>query len=231
MQGHENEVKSVHFNSAGSLLATCSRDKSVWVWENVGDDDDYECVSVLHGHSQDVKMVLWHPSKEVLVSASYDDSLRVWEADEDDWTCHQVLEAHSSTVWALAFDSSGDRMASVSDDKTLRIWRDDGSKGSVGCCYKEEQVLKGHHKRAIYHLDWNSSTDVIATAGGDDTVKIFLDKKGGDAGKADWDLAFSLDKAHSGDVNCVKWQPEAKEQVLATGGDDGLVRLWRLTWP
>lgn len=40
-----------------------SRDKSVWVWEEVKDEeDDFECVAVLHGHSQDVKMVEWHPT-------------------------------------------------------------------------------------------------------------------------------------------------------------------------
>ena len=32
------------------------------MWECIGDeDDDFECVAVLHGHSQDVKMVAWHP--------------------------------------------------------------------------------------------------------------------------------------------------------------------------
>ena len=149
LDGHESEIKSVAWSPSGQYLATCSRDKSVWVWEELDDDHDtFETIAVLQEHDGDVKCVVWHPEEELLASASYDDTIRLYMEDIDDWLCVAVLRGHSSTVWAVDFEGTqhppfspsealhtarqayldtlkraGPRLLSCSDDRTLRIWR------------------------------------------------------------------------------------------------------------
>jgi len=110
LDGHESEIKSVAWNADGRYLATCSRDKSVWVWECLEEsagDDNFETVAVLQDHEGDVKCVAWHPQEDLLASASYDDMIRLYREDIDDWVCCAALKGHDNTVWWVSFEPVG----------------------------------------------------------------------------------------------------------------------------
>ena len=212
LDGHESEVKSVAWSTAGNLLATCSRDKSVWIWEEVG-DDDYETIAVLQEHEGDVKCVAWHPEEELLASASYDDDIRLWREDIDDWGCVGVLRGHDSTVWCVQWETlnpniygeaesqdvkekwmkrreaSGPRLLSCSDDLSIRVWRRN----------PKEKVPQ-------------SRLSIIRSGSSEE----------------DWIEEARLPAAHSRPIYSVAWSKSGR--IVSTGGDGSIVvyeERWR----
>lgn len=233
MEGHESEVKCVTWQRGGSLVATCARDKVIWIWESIepsaqgmgSDITDFECVTVLQGHTQDVKCVRWHPSEPLLVSASYDETLKVWEEGTDDWNCTSTLKDHNATVWSCVFDGSGERFASCSDDGVLMIWKRFSKSDNK---WQRVCTLQGYAKRALYSVDWCQISDLIACAGADNNILVFkqspMDVAEGPL--ENYDLEFKAEQAHGSDVNCVSWNP-VQPGMLASAGDDGIVKLWQ----
>jgi cytosolic iron-sulfur protein assembly protein CIAO1 len=202
LTGHDSEVKCVAFSPSNpSLLATSSRDKSLWVWEAISEEDDYETIAVLTEHSGDVKCVAWHPEQEVIASGSYDDSIRLWRdiEEEGDWGCIGCIEGHEGTVWGIVWEPRLDkashqelRLASCSDDLTIRVWkkiepgkREERKPGGLPSIirppsstelWQEDSRLPQMHSRSVYAIAWSKASGRIVSCGGDGNIFVYKEE-------------------------------------------------------
>ncbi|KAL1813301.1 hypothetical protein DCAR_0625604 [Daucus carota subsp. sativus] len=236
LKGDKNiEVESVSWDASGAHLATCGRDKSVCIWR-VEDKYTFEVMAQLRKHKQDVKMVQWHPSDEILFSCSYDNTIKVWPrySDHDEWNCTETLDhakkGHSSTVWSISFNATGDKMVTSSDDLSIKVWGAERrqSGGSYGP-WKHLQTLSGNHDQTISSVHW-SSEGIIASGAADDAICLFEENQDGLESGANYKLLLKKVKAHERDVNSVQWSPK-EVGLLASSGDDGTIKIWKLISP
>jgi WD40 repeat protein len=253
LEGHENEVKFVCWNGTGSLLASCGRDKTVWLWETFLDgtvggttENEFECVAVLNGHEGDVKCVqfapshgIWGDGDEIALSASYDDTIKVWAEDDGDWYCAcSIQDVHRDTIWSLAVAPGGGRLVSGSADGSLAILKSytpterkekfpdlgDGANGLWKCV----GVLEGAHSSTVYCVAYapaRAGHGRIASSGGDNRIQIYREVSGSTSDQPLFTVDVAVDTTH-GDVNCVCWHPR-DGSILCSAGDDGTVRIWR----
>ncbi|PFH55492.1 hypothetical protein XA68_18165 [Ophiocordyceps unilateralis] len=225
LEGHESEVKSCAFSPSGAYLATCSRDKTVWIWEDVGrsngTEDEWETQAILNEHEGDVKAVAWCPdvpgrnarrrySSDVLASASYDNTARIWREDADaEWVCVSVLEGHEGTVWGVQWESGTTphdrfpRLLTFSSDATARIWA------------LEEDV--GDDRGDAEELSSGSGTLGRIP----NTMRPSL--------RETWNCIAILPRLHQGDIYAAAWSDQSG--LIASAGCDGTIAIYREASP
>lgn len=225
IEGHENEVKAVSWSKNGDFLASCSRDKSIWIWEADDENEEFECISVLQDHTQDVKHVVWHQFQDLLASSSYDDTIKLWKEDDDDWICVATLVGHNGTVWSSDFEKSDTktRLVSGSDDCSVKVWtRVDQDESSE--VWELEATLPEAHTRAVYSVSW-SPTGKVASVGSDGQLVVYEEGANG------WVILATKKLSHGVfESNAVQWcKPcDGATEWIVTGGDDGCVNIWSI---
>ncbi|KAK2760945.1 Cytosolic iron-sulfur protein assembly protein [Arachnomyces sp. PD_36] len=222
LEGHDSEVKSLSWSPSGSLLASCSRDKSIWLWEDLDDGDgNFETVAVLQEHTQDVKCVAWHPVEECLASGSYDDTIRLWREDIDDWGQVACLRGHEGTVWYVDWEGvDRDILNSSSEPK-------DESEIAAAKAWNERQTASG--PRLVSCSDdhsvriWRRQMPASSTAGTASTpgsVPSIIRPTGTDEA---WIEEAVLPPAHGLAVYAVAWSKKPSGRIASTGADGRIV--------
>ncbi|KIW13153.1 hypothetical protein PV08_08340 [Exophiala spinifera] len=205
LTGPDSEIKSIEFSPphyAANLLATCSRDKSVWIWEEV-EPEEWETIAVLSEHTGDVKCVSWcagasrgngRKTKRRKLENPSDGDV---EMGNGSGHVNGVLAAHDNdNENENNVIGSRDILASGSYDDTIRLWRDVEEEGDWICV----GVIEGH-RGTVWDVKWEpfinyDTLDLVGISGQDRDTAV---------------AEFEAD-----------WQPR-----IVSCSDDLSVRIWR----
>lgn len=139
LTGPDSEIKDLEFappHYGANLLATSSRDKSVWVWEEV-EPEEWETVAVLSEHTGDVKCVTWlsgaRTSRKGLAEKS-----RRRRRDGMDVDASNISTTDQEEDEIIL--GGRELLASGAYDDTIRLHHDDEAEGD----WMSIAVLTGH---------------------------------------------------------------------------------------
>ncbi|QKX62565.1 uncharacterized protein TRUGW13939_09726 [Talaromyces rugulosus] len=157
LEGHSKSVRAVMFSPDGKLLASCSDDRTVKLW----DPATGALLQTLEGHSNSVQVVAFSPDGKLLASCSDDRTVKLWDPATD--IILQTLEGHSGSVRKMVFSPDGKLLASCSD-RTVKLW--DPATGTI------LQTLEGHSS-LVWTVAFSPDGKLLASGSGDRTVKLW----------------------------------------------------------
>lgn len=154
---------------------------------------------------------------EFLVTAGRDHSMITWEitekaATEEDpeWGVpKRVHSGHNHFVQDLALSNDSRYALTASWDHTLRLW--DLTKGTCSKTFVD-------HDKDVLTCSFSAENRQIASGGRDNNVKIW---------NTVGECKFTVEEdKHDDWVSTVRYSPDAKNNVLATGSWDGTIKVF-----
>ncbi|ETO08501.1 hypothetical protein RFI_28886, partial [Reticulomyxa filosa] len=216
LQGHSSTVTCVQFSPDGSKIVSCSRDKTIRVWDTMSgkqlqlseghsnktirlwDILSGQQIQIYEGHTHFVNAIYFSPDGSKIISCAWDNTIRIWD----------VFLENKFIVIGILFSPDGSKIISYSNDKTIRVW--DVLSG------KQLQVLEGHSKDVL-GVQFASNRSQILSCSEDKTIRV-------------WDLSSGQQvqvlEGHTSGINGI--QLSADGSTLLSYSWDNTLRIWNL---
>lgn len=200
LEAHYGPVFALAFSPDGRWLATGSHDDTIGLW----DVENGELLSHLRWHGDDVEVVKFNHNGTRLFSASSSGHVCVWSVPGGQMLF--ALPAHHGWIEDLVVSPDGTQLATGGTDKVVRLW--DSHSGAL---LHEMAGLD----RWVRLLFFSPDGLQLASASSGPTIHLWNTSTG--------QLGRML--RHPNEVTSMAYHPNG--ELLATGAQDGLVRIWR----
>jgi len=223
---HTDFIHDAQFDYYGRLLATCSSDGLIKIWEI--SETTQKFVTEFKGHDGPVWQVSWaHPKfGKILASCSYDRKVIIWREAKGKWNVDYTFKAKQS-VNSIAWSPKefGLMLAFACSDGGVTVLSTENDEWKVSSSFQAHDV-------GANSVSWAPSTSTeglegvqnprIVTGGCDNLVKV-------------WNLnndniweQESVLEGHTDWVRDVAWAPNVglPGSTISSGGQDGSVLIW-----
>jgi len=179
LSGQESEVKGVSFSVCGDMFATCSRDKSIWIFDLT--DLRIPGITSTVTSLGDFQAVPSAPEMLIEQESEGEFMMPVSPTHVPDIDCLAVLQGHSQDVKSVRFSPhDSNLLVSVSYDDSVRVWSSSESTGTSDD-WHGSAVLKaaqGGHSNTVWDICFNPVSDKseFITVGADGCIKLWSRK-------------------------------------------------------
>ncbi|MBN1955416.1 MAG: protein kinase [Anaerolineae bacterium] len=205
LQGHDEMemVNDTVFSPDGTLLATCSDDTTIKLWDTATG----ELVATLGGDGAYIQTLAFSPDGRLLASVGGDPGVRLWDMATLQQTA--VLTGHLAQTWIVAFSPDGETLAAAGgEDVRTILWDMTAEPPQRRAFLEREAPLLG--------LAFSPDGQFLAVVDRVSTEICLLDPlTGAEIGTIPTD--------HEGAVGGIAF---VAERVLATRGINGEVKFW-----
>jgi WD40 repeat protein len=216
LRGHTDWVQAVAYGPDGRRLASGSADGTVILWDTATEQPLGPESPTVPAQAMAVTTLAFSPDGQTLATGSDDRTVVLWSVTGDRLVrLGQLPEGDGGQIRALAFSPDGRRLATGSRNGRIWLW-DAASRRQVG------QPLTGH-AGAVLSVAFSPDGSLLASGSQDTTIRLWDVASGQPVGRP---LA-----GHTGRVTAVAFGRDHTGTLrLASGGDDGWVMLWGVSF-